>query len=115
MPGFCSLPPLSGIGQASYHPEGFKTVSLLSGKKKATMFSLFHFGGNLGFGVGPILATFFFVHFGMKGSLLFIIPGVILTVIFLLVPYWKVEAAARPPEGLGWAKGGALPGRVRRP
>src|SRR5512136_243062 len=86
---------LSGLGQASYHPEGFKTVSLLSGKKKASIFSLFHFGGNLGFAVGPILATFFFVHFGMKGSLLFIIPGVFLTVIFLLIPYWKVEP--QPP------------------
>ncbi len=87
---------LSGVGQASYHPEGFKTVSLLSKKKKATIFSLFHFGGNLGFGVGPILATFFFVHLGMKGSLLFIIPGAVLTVIFLLFPYWKVETPPAP-------------------
>jgi MFS transporter, FSR family, fosmidomycin resistance protein len=82
---------LSGLGQASYHPEGFKTVSFLSGKKKATIFSIFHFGGNLGFAVGPILATFFFVHLGLHGSLLFIIPGVILTAIFLIIPHWKVE------------------------
>jgi len=79
-------------------------VSLLSGKKKATMFSLFHFGGNLGFGVGPILATLFFVHFGMKGSLLFIIPGVILTSSSFSSPT-ESRAAARPPEGLVWAKG----------
>lgn len=85
---------LSGLGQASYHPEGFKTVSLLSGKKKATIFSIFHFGGNLGFAVGPILATLFFVHFGLKGSLLFVIPGVVLTAVFLLLPYWKVDAKA---------------------
>src|SRR5512136_1541227 len=48
---------LSGLGQASYHPEGFKTASLLSGQKKATVISFFHFGGNLGFAVGPILTT----------------------------------------------------------
>lgn len=84
---------VSGLGQASYHPEGFKTVSLLSGKKKATTFSIFHFGGNLGFAVGPLLATFFFVHLGLQGSLLFIIPGVVITAIFLLIPYWKVEAS----------------------
>ncbi len=82
---------VSGLGQASYHPEGFKTVSFLSGKKKATIFSIFHFGGNLGFAVGPILATFFFVHIGLKGSLLFIFPGVVITAIFLLFPYWNVE------------------------
>ena len=82
---------LSGLGQASYHPEGFKTVSFLSGKKKETIFSIFHFGGNLGFAVGPILATFFFVHLGLHGSVLFIIPGVILTAIFLIIPHWKIE------------------------
>jgi FSR family fosmidomycin resistance protein-like MFS transporter len=82
---------LSGLGQASYHPEGFKTVGLLSREKKATIFSIFHFGGNLGFAVGPILATLFFVHFGLKGSLLFIIPGVVITVVFLIIPYWKLE------------------------
>ena len=82
---------LSGLGQAGYHPEGFKTVSFFSGKKKATIFSVFHFGGNLGFAVGPILATFFFVHFGLPGSLLFIIPGVILTATFLMIPHWKVD------------------------
>jgi FSR family fosmidomycin resistance protein-like MFS transporter len=91
---------LSGLGQASYHPEGFKTVSLLSGEKKATLFSIFHFGGNLGFAVGPVLATFFFVHLGLRGSLLFVIPGVILTAIFLIIPYWKVEAKPSSREAV---------------
>jgi MFS transporter, FSR family, fosmidomycin resistance protein len=89
---------VSGLGQASYHPEGFKTVSFLSGKKKATIFSIFHFGGNLGFAVGPILATFFFVHIGLKGSLLFILPGVVITAIFLLFPYWNVKTIPSAPQ-----------------
>ena len=67
---------LSGLGQASYHPEGFKIVNQLSGKKKASFNSLFLFGGNLGFAVGPILATLFFSYFGLKGSLWFILPGI---------------------------------------
>jgi FSR family fosmidomycin resistance protein-like MFS transporter len=86
---------VSGLGQASYHPEGFKTVSFLSGRKKATIFSMFHFGGNLGFAVGPLLATFFFIHLGLRGSVLFIVPGVIITAVFLLIPYWKTEVG--PP------------------
>ena len=89
---------VSGLGQASYHPEGFKTVSFLSGTKKATIFSIFHFGGNLGFAVGPILATFFFVHIGLKGSLLFIFPGVVITAIFLLFPYWNVKTSPSAHE-----------------
>jgi FSR family fosmidomycin resistance protein-like MFS transporter len=81
---------LSGLGQAGYHPEGFKTINLLSGKRKATVISIFHFGGNLGFGVGPLLATFFFVHLGLKGSLFFIVPGILITAVFLTFPEWKV-------------------------
>src|SRR4030042_6097698 len=83
---------LSGVGQASYHPEGFKTVNFLSGQKKATAISLFHFGGNLGFAAGPILATLFFTHFGLKGSLWFVLPGIGMLAIFLSTKRWRVGA-----------------------
>lgn len=79
---------LSGLGQASYHPEGFKTVNFLSGEKKATAISLFHFGGNLGFAVGPLLATLFFRSFGLKGSLFFFLPGLCMLLIFIFLPKW---------------------------
>jgi len=80
---------LSGIGQASYHPEAFKIVNQLSGKKKASFNSLFLFGGNLGFAVGPILATLFFSHSGLKGSLWFILPGIAMIAVLLATPVWK--------------------------
>jgi len=80
---------LSGLGQASYHPEGFKTVNLLSGEKKATAISLFHLGGNLGFAMGPILATTFFAFSGLPGSVWFVIPGILMGVAFLVIPSWK--------------------------
>jgi FSR family fosmidomycin resistance protein-like MFS transporter len=80
---------LSGIGQACYHPEGFKIVNQLSGTKKASFNSLFLFGGNLGFAVGPILATLFFSYAGLKGSLWFIVPGIAMSVVLLATPDWK--------------------------
>jgi MFS transporter, FSR family, fosmidomycin resistance protein len=82
---------LSGLGQAGYHPEGFKMVNLLSGDKKATAISLFHLGGNLGFAVGPILATILFAQFGLRGSGAFVIPGVLMFIFFLVIPHWKVS------------------------
>jgi len=100
---------LSGIGQASYHPEGFKAASLLSGERKATVISFFHFGGNLGFALGPILTTTFFTYLGLKGSLLFLIPGIIMVAIFLSTSQWKVPQAAsfsRHKKGPGSAPGG---------
>ena len=105
---------LSGIGQATYHPEGFKTVSLLSGPKKATVFSFFHFGGNLGFALGPILATAFFTYMGLKGSLLFLIAGIIMIVAFLSTSQWKVQQISpmdpkRPEKGSGAVPKAFLP------
>ena len=100
---------LSGIGQASYHPEGFKAASLLSGERKATVISFFHFGGNLGFALGPILTTTFFTYLGLKGSLLFLIPGIIMVAIFLSTSQWKVPQAAsfsRHKKGPGSAPSG---------
>lgn len=90
----------SGLGQASFHPEGFKTVNFISGEKKATAISLFHFGGNLGFALGPILATLFFRHFGLQGSLLFCLPGITMLIIFIFIPKWQVkkELAQSPPK-----------------
>ena len=80
---------LSGLGQACYHPEGFKIVNQLSGTKKASFNSLFLFGGNLGFAVGPILATLFFSQSGLKGSLWFVLPGVAMMGVLLAIPDWK--------------------------
>lgn len=103
---------LSGLGQASYHPEGFKTVNIVSGQKKATAISLFHFGGNLGFAVGPLLATLFFTHFGLKGSLWFVLPGIGMLVIFLLTKRWKVGATPSAGRTKHVADRGASPQRV---
>ena len=60
--GFISVYPLlilavaaSGLGVASFHPEGFKTAHFFTGEKKATGMSYFRVGGNLGMALGPIL------------------------------------------------------------
>jgi MFS transporter, FSR family, fosmidomycin resistance protein len=92
---------LSGLGQASYHPEGFKTVNLLSGEKKATAISLFHLGGNLGFAMGPILATTFFAFSGLSGSIWFVIPGILMAVAFLVIPSWKKPGGLSPSRAKG--------------
>jgi FSR family fosmidomycin resistance protein-like MFS transporter len=82
---------LGGLGQGSYHPEGFKTVSFLSEEKKATAISLFLVSGSLGLSLGPIMATLFFKFFGLKGSLLFLPLGIAMAVIFLVTSRWKVK------------------------
>ena len=43
---------VSGIGIASFHPEGFKTAYFFTGDKKATGMAIFAVGGNFGIAIG---------------------------------------------------------------
>ncbi|MCF8011819.1 MAG: MFS transporter [Clostridiales bacterium] len=60
---------ISGLGVAAYHPEATKFARFASGKRKASGMSIFSIGGNIGFAVGPVLASFFFGLAGMGGSI----------------------------------------------
>jgi FSR family fosmidomycin resistance protein-like MFS transporter len=66
---------LSGIGVAAYHPEGSKFAAYTSGRRRASGMSAFSIGGNLGFALGPILATPLVLAFGLRGGLLLALPG----------------------------------------
>jgi FSR family fosmidomycin resistance protein-like MFS transporter len=72
---------VSGIGIASFHPEGFKTAYYFTGDKKATGMSIFAVGGNFGIAVGPILALTLVTSFGLKGTLSMILPGILIVII----------------------------------
>jgi FSR family fosmidomycin resistance protein-like MFS transporter len=65
---------LSGIGVAAYHPEGSKFAAYASGRRRASGMSAFSIGGNLGFALGPIVATPLVVAFGLRGGLLLALP-----------------------------------------
>jgi FSR family fosmidomycin resistance protein-like MFS transporter len=72
---------VTGIGIASFHPEGFKTAHFFTGEKKATGMSFFAVGGNFGIAIGPILALTLVTSYGQKGTLSFILPGILMAVI----------------------------------
>lgn len=82
---------LSGIGVAGYHPEGSKVAHFVSEDRKAgSSMAIFSVGGNLGFGLGPMLATFV-LSFGGLGSIEGVmIPGLLVSLLFLfLMPQFK--------------------------
>ncbi len=56
---------ISGLGIASYHPEGFKTARFFTGDKMATGLAVFTVGGNIGLALGPLAATFVITRFGL--------------------------------------------------
>ena len=65
---------VSGIGVAAYHPEGSKFAAYASGRRRACGMSAFSIGGNVGFALGPIVATPLVVVFGLRGGLVLALP-----------------------------------------
>jgi MFS transporter, FSR family, fosmidomycin resistance protein len=97
----------SGVGVAAYHPEGSKFASYVSGRRRASGMSLFSVGGNVGFAIGPLLASFFVITLGLglDGGALIALPG--LAVAVVLVYSLRHLAAFAPGSEVEVARSGA--------
>jgi FSR family fosmidomycin resistance protein-like MFS transporter len=84
---------LSGLGIASYHPEGFRTAHFFTGEKKVTGMSIFSVGGNLGFAIGPLLALSVVQTYGFDRLPVLIAPALIFVVVILT--FWRSIAIPR--------------------
>lgn len=85
---------VSGLGIASYHPEGFKTARLFTGDKMATGLAIFTVGGNVGLALGPIVATFIITNFGIERLPLILLFSLVFLALLLFT--WRFLAEARP-------------------
>src|SRR5205823_14608120 len=103
---------VSGLGVAAYHPEGSKFAAYASGARRASGMSAFSVGGNVGFALGPIVATPLVLAFGLRGGLLLALPclaiagGLVAATRFLgtFVP----DREARERSGEGRERWGAM-------
>jgi MFS transporter, FSR family, fosmidomycin resistance protein len=87
---------ISGLGTAAYHPEGSKFAAYASGDRRASGMSLFSIGGNLGYALGPIVATALVVAFGLTGGLLLALPCLVVAgALLLLLPFLNSFAPER--------------------
>jgi MFS transporter, FSR family, fosmidomycin resistance protein len=90
---------VSGLGIAAYHPEGSKFASYVSGNRRASGMALFSLGGNIGYALGPIVATPLVIAFGLRGGLLLAIPclaaGALLVAVSRYLGGFVPSAAAR--------------------
>jgi FSR family fosmidomycin resistance protein-like MFS transporter len=71
---FCAAA-ICGVGVALFHPEGGKLANVVAGSAKGVGISNFSVGGNIGFAIGPVIATFALAVFGLHGTALFLIPS----------------------------------------
>lgn len=106
---------LTGVGTAAFHPVASMAAAHASGVQRGLGMSFFAAGGNLGFALGPILATWFLAGFSLKGTTLLMVPGCLMAGAI----HWyrrEIEVPFREPEhrhGQGtspipWAKLSAL-------
>lgn len=72
-----------GIGVAAFHPEGSKFASYVSGERRASGMAVFSVGGNVGFGLGPLLGSSLVVALGLQGGLLLAVPGLVVASLLL--------------------------------
>ncbi|MDX1495062.1 MAG: MFS transporter, partial [Longimicrobiales bacterium] len=92
---------LGGIGSAAFHPPGASyAVRVSAGKGGGARYSIFSFGGSVGFALGPIIAVYLVQSRGMEGLWIAMIPVVLLApLVFLALPSGRreVRAVDRPP------------------
>jgi FSR family fosmidomycin resistance protein-like MFS transporter len=89
---------LSGLGVAAFHPEAARSMNAAAGPRKATSMSVFSIGGSTGFALGPLLATGFMLTYGVRGSLLLIVPAAAMAIVLFsqLRRLPGLPVAARP-------------------
>jgi len=99
---------VSGLGVATFHPEGARQAHRMAGDKKATIMSLFTLGGQFGFALGPLLATALLLRSGLSGTLYFVLPGLLIATFLFARPHMlsgakeiNVHADASPKPGRG--------------
>lgn len=68
---------LSGVGSALFHPEALKHARNLSGRYTTTGTSWFFLGGNIGFGVAPLIVGFLITRYGVHAAAWMIVPTIL--------------------------------------
>jgi FSR family fosmidomycin resistance protein-like MFS transporter len=88
---------LTGVGTAAFHPVASMAAAHASGTQRGLGMSFFAVGGNLGFALGPILATWLLAGFNLKGTALLVVPGCLMAA----AVHWyrrEIEVPSREPE-----------------
>ena len=94
---------VSGLGVAAYHPEGSKFASYVSGGRRASGMAFFSVGGNIGFALGPLVASFAILTLGLgleDGGVLIAIPGLVVGVALLFSLRYLASFAPTSETGL---------------
>lgn len=74
---------VSGLGIAAFHPEAARAARQAAGNSTRAM-SVFVVGGNIGYALGPLIATPVLLLTGVRGTPLLAIPVLVMVVVLVL-------------------------------
>ncbi len=94
----------SGLGIAAFHPEAARVANRISAERPATGLAWFMVGGHAGFALGPLLAALFIPLLDARATLVFLVPGMLVSVwlyhqrgrLTVAVPRPRLHAPPRP-------------------
>jgi FSR family fosmidomycin resistance protein-like MFS transporter len=110
--GVLGLVVVLGLGVAAWHPEGYKTATVVGGDRKATALSWFSLGGNVGIAVGAPLMTFLVVSYGAIGTLGMLVPPALVGLLLLAaLPLFSREMGT-PRVARARREGVTMPGAM---
>ena len=87
---------ISGVGGALFHPEGARYANRMAGEQKGMALSIFSVGGNSGFVLGPLLLTAGTGLFGLRGTLVFTLVGLIMALVLFRLLVLVPQAESTP-------------------
>ena len=88
-----------GLGSAVMHPEAGRYSSLLGGSRRASAISIFQIGGQVGYGIGPLVAAAVLAHGGTGAIAAMALPGVVAAfAVATVLPHFARSADAAAPR-----------------
>ncbi|MFI5182019.1 MAG: MFS transporter [Thermoanaerobaculia bacterium] len=102
---------LMGLGAAAFHPEATRWASTAAGPRRATGLSFFSIGGNLGIATGPLVITPLVLAWGLRASLVLLLPVLLVSALLAFELRRLDSAAALRPGGHTTVAAGVSPDR----
>ena len=90
---------LGGFGSAVMHPEAGRYSTLLGGSKRASAISIYQIGGQVGYGLGPLVAAALLAHGGSAAIYVMAVPGILAAIaVATILPAFARDADALAPR-----------------
>jgi FSR family fosmidomycin resistance protein-like MFS transporter len=87
---------LAGVGTAAYHPQG-ASLARRAGRGSSLAMSAFTVGGNIGFGIAPLLGAFYLRTLGLDRLYVAAIPAILFAA-FMFVRFYAGEGMHTVPK-----------------